>query len=95
MLKIKNEKELEQLLERYIKDAYKEEDYLRSYNLLKLLVKVNPENKIAAYYANLLTPSLLKKARRRWVWYSWLKDLLLKPKLYFYLWMVVLLNKLR
>ena len=66
------------LVESYMKEAYKEEDYLRSYNLLKLLVKINPNNKSAAYYANLLTPSLLKKTKRK---YSSTKHLNLLKKL--------------
>jgi len=95
MLKIKSKEELEMLVESYMKEAYKEEDYLRSYNLLKLLVKINPDNKSAAYYANLLTPSLLKKTKRKWLWYSLFKNILLKPKTYFYLGIVILLNKLK
>ena len=95
MLKVRSEKELENLVETYMKQAYDEADYLRSYNLLKLLVKINPENKSALYYSTLLKPSLLKKTERRWLWYTFWQDLLLKPKIYFYLWLIFLFNKLR
>jgi len=95
MLKIKSKKELENLIEWYLKEAYSDKDYLRAYNLLKLLVKVNPNNKVATYYFNLLSPSLLKKTRSKWVWERSLISLLKEPKIYFWVWLFILLNKLR
>jgi len=95
MLKVKSKEELENLIELYLKEAYLDKDYLRAYNLLKLLVKVSPDNKVAAYYSSLLSPSLLKKTRSKWVWERSLISLLKEPKIYFWVWLFILLNKLK
>ncbi len=69
---------LESTLEKYVKEAYNEWDYLRCNNLVKHLLKVNSNNSVWLYYYQKLTPSLIKKTKYKWVglktWGSYLKD---------------------
>jgi len=58
---------LESTLEKYIKQAYKEEDYLRCRNLVNHLLRINSNNSVGRYYDVKLTPNLLKKAKYRWL----------------------------
>jgi len=95
MLKVKSKKELESLIEWYLKEAYSDKDYLRAYNLLKLLLKVNPGSKVAIYYSSLLSPSLLKKTKSKWIWEKTILSLLKEPKIYFWVWLFILLNKFK
>jgi len=95
MLKIKSKKELESLIEWSLKEAYSDKDYLRAYNLLKLLLKVNPDSKVAIYYSSLLSPSLLKKTKSKWIWEKTILSLLKEPKIYFWVWLFILLNKFK
>ncbi len=77
-----NPQELEEKLEKYTKQAYASEEYLRCNNLVKHLLKVNPKNKVWLYYKSKLTPSLLKKARYKWVWWKGFRHLLFDVKTY-------------
>ena len=61
-----DKEELEPILEKYIKQAYKDWEYLRCRNLVKYLLKINPDNSVWLYYWNKLKPSLLKKSIYKW-----------------------------
>ncbi len=79
-----NEK-IEKKIEKYIKESYSKWEYLRCYNLLNLLLKVNPNNKILLKYANKFNDKFIKKQRIRWWRWFLLKDILKSPKLYIFL----------
>ena len=80
-----NQTKLESTLEKYIKEAYNEKDYLRCKNLVNYLLRVNKENSVWLYYNIKLTPSLLKKAKYQWVWFRTWSSILRDWKLYAWL----------
>ena len=82
---ILNPKLFESKLESYIEEAYKNCEYLRCYNLTKHLLKFNKSNKVWLYYMSKLTPELLDKERKKWVWYKSIFFYLLNPKILFIL----------
>ncbi len=74
-----DKEELEPILEKYIKQAYKDWEYLRCRNLVKYLLKINPDNSVWLYYWNKLKSSLLRKSIYKWnnmsSWFSILTDI--------------------
>jgi hypothetical protein len=89
-------KQLELKLEKYIKQAYSDWEYLRCYNLLNLLLKVNPKNKILIRYVNKIDEKQLEKARERWaLWWSRFILFLKNPTLYISIWLLYLLWKIK
>ena len=79
-----NEK-IEKKIEKYIKEAYSKKEYLRCYNLLNLLLKINPKNKILIRYANKLDDNFIKRQKIRWGKWFVLRDIFKSPKLYIFL----------
>jgi len=83
---IKLDSELfESKLESYIQEAYKDHEYLRCYNLAKHLLKYDKSNRVWLYYMSKLTPKLLEKEKRRWVWCKPIFFYILHPKILFVL----------
>ncbi len=58
---------LERKIEKNIKDAYKNNETLRCYNLLKLMIKVNKNNKVLLHYVDKIDDKKLKKNYKKWV----------------------------
>jgi len=59
-------KELEKTIEKAIRSAYSEKEYLRCANLLKLLYRVNKNNKVLAEYASRLDIKKLESQKKLW-----------------------------
>lgn len=76
---------LEKKIEENIKDAYASWDRIRCYNLLRLMVKVNINNKILLKYIDKFDDKKLKKYYKEWAiinnngWFT-LKGFLKSPK---------------
>ncbi len=78
-------KKLEEKIEKYIKEAYSKWEYLRCYNLLNLLLKINPNNKTLIIYSSKFDDKFIKKQKIKWGRWFLLKDILKSPKLYIFL----------
>jgi len=76
-----NEK-LEKKIEKYIKEAYSKKEYLRCYNLLKLLLKINSHNKVLVKYSDKFDEKFIEKQRIKWGGWFLLKDIFKSPRLY-------------
>ncbi len=74
--------ELEKSIENAIRSAYSKKEYLRCANLLKLLYKVNKDNKILAEYILRLDVKKLESQKRLWALWnsSWLVTFIKSPK---------------
>jgi len=78
---------LEKKIEQNIKEAYNGWDKLRCYNLLKLMVKVNKNNKVLLYYINKFNDKKLEKYYRKWAkqhddaWFTFM-SIFKSPSLY-------------
>ena len=83
-------KEIEEKIEKYIKQSYSQKEYLRCYNLLKLLLKINPKNKVLLKYSDKFDEKFIKKEKIRWGRWFLLRDIFKSPKLYIFLLMVYL-----
>ncbi len=84
-----NEK-IEEKIEKYIKQAYSKWEYLRCYNLLNLLLKINSNNKVLLKYSSKFNGKFIKKEKIRWGRWFLLRDVLKSPKLYIFLLIVYL-----
>jgi len=62
-------KELEKEIEKRIRTAYKEKDYIRCYNLMNLMFKINKNNLVLKNYVTKLDEKKIEKYRRKW-WLS-------------------------
>lgn len=78
----KSKKILEIKIETYIKTAYKEWEYIRFYNLMTLLSKVNPTNKILLKYINKISEEKKEKYLKRWNKWFYFMDIIKSPELY-------------
>ena len=85
MNKITYNKNLEEKLEEYIKSAYSKWEYIRCNNLLNLLAKIKPTNKVLLKYINKIDDNMVAKQRRRWSgWFS-IVDIFKSPKIYIFI----------
>lgn len=78
----KDKKILEIKIETYIKTAYKEWEYIRFYNLMTLLSKLNPTNKILLKYINKISEEKKEKYLKRWNKWFYFMDVIKSPELY-------------
>lgn len=78
---------LEKKIERNIKESYSLWEKIRCYNLLKLMVKVNKDNKVLLHYIYKFDNKKLQKYYNKWArqnnnaWFT-LNRLFLSPRLY-------------
>ena len=86
-------KELEKEIEKAVRSSYSKSEYLRCANLLKLLYKINKNNRVLAEYASRLDIKKLKSQKKLWALWnsSWFVTFLKSPNiilwfLLFYLW---------
>lgn len=69
-------------IEDYIRESYSNSDYLRCYNLIKLLYKLDKGNEVAIKYYNRLDPKIIEKARKKWTGLKTIADIFKNPKFY-------------
>jgi hypothetical protein len=75
---------LEKKVANLIKESYSKWDYVRCYNLMKLMYKINKSNPTFLRYVTKLDNKKIKKYKNNWALggSSWFIDLLKSPKLY-------------
>ena len=83
MFWFKTQKSLEKKIEDRIIESYKKWDIARCYNLMKLMMKVNKNNKVLLNYLHKIDKKKLKKYRsKRALSSSGVWSFLTSPKLY-------------
>ena len=87
-------KNLENKLEIYIKEAYLQKEYLRCNNLMRLMIKINHKNKILLKYVNKIDESMLIHERKKWAWWFCWIDIFKSPKLYISIAFIYVLGKI-
>ena len=97
MVVVDSVKKLENKIEKSIKDAYKSGDYIRCYNLMKLMAKVNKNNPTLLYYVTKIDEKQVEKTRTKWAlwWNSYIISLLKSPKLYVAFFFLVILGRIK
>lgn len=78
----KDKKTLEDKIETYIKIAYREWEYVRFYNLMNLLKKINPTNEILLEYIDKVDKKKKDKYIKRWSKWFIFMDIIKSPKFY-------------
>jgi len=73
---------LENKIEKYIKIAYKDWEYIRFYNLMQLLEKINPTNEILIKYIDKIDDGKKDKYIKKWRWWFNFIDIIRSPKFY-------------
>jgi len=75
---------LEKTIEKNIKDSYSNWEYIRCYNLMRLMTKINPKNPVLLKYVVKVDESKISKYKDNWAlgWSNWLINILKSPKLY-------------
>jgi len=96
MIWVDSVEKLEKTLENSIKESYSEWDYIRCYNLMKLMAKVNPDNHILLKYVTKLDEKKVGKIRDKWAkGGSWFVNIFKSPKLYLTFVFLLLLGKIK
>ena len=81
----KSKKTLEDQIESQMKEAYKNGEIIRCYNLMKLMLRVNPNNKLLKKYANKIDEKTISKEKYKWaLGGSTLSLIFRSPSLYLY-----------
>lgn len=89
MFWFKSQELLEQNLEQRMKQAYKEWDIIRCYNLMKLMAKINQDNAVLLEYLWKIDKKKLEAHRRkRAISSSVVWSFILSPRLY--IWVILL-----
>ena len=97
MVVVNSLEKLEKDIESWIKSSYSNWDYIRCYNLMKLMCKVNKENKVLLNYVTKVDEKKIEKLRKNWVLNgsSWIVNLFKSPKLYVSFFLIIVLWKIK
>ena len=84
MIWVNSVEKLEKTIEKNIKDSYSNWEYVRCYNLMKLMTKVNSKNPVLLKYVVKVDEWKVLKQRKRWIFWktNWFLNIFKSPRLY-------------